>query len=74
MKSGVSSRPWRIHRPRNTRPALSTKGTRQPQDRKSSSGSIAIRLTAMVASSMPRVTPTCGTLPNRPLRLAGAYS
>ncbi len=54
--------------------ALSRKGTRQPQARNWSSGRVLITVMAKVASTMPMVTPICGTLPNRPLRFLGAYS
>ncbi len=66
--------PLRIHKPTNTNTALSTKGTRQPHDKNTSSGSMLITVSASVAKSMPMVTPICGTLPKKPRRSLGAYS
>jgi hypothetical protein len=58
----------RMNIPTNTRTMLIRKGTRQPQDRKASSGSCCISRNMPVDISPPTALPTWAKLPKNPRR------
>jgi hypothetical protein len=62
-KTGVSAIRTRMNSPTATSTSESRKGTRQPHDRKSSSGSCDMSVNSPVASSRAAEDPICGQLP-----------
>ncbi|MNL21865.1 hypothetical protein D3C87_1431780 [compost metagenome] len=66
--------PRRINIPTTINTALARKGRRQPQDRKSSSGSRVTKANAPTDSKIPSGDPTKGRLPKKPRQRGGACS